>query len=55
MVGNGLGPSGLTMGPLAGRLLAQLVLGQTLELDLAAYDPLQPGTGTANDGSYAIR
>jgi glycine/D-amino acid oxidase-like deaminating enzyme len=55
VIGNGLGPSGLTIGPFAGRLLAQLVLGETLELDLAAYDPLRPGTGTANDGSYAIR
>jgi D-amino-acid dehydrogenase len=26
VIGNGLGPSGLTIGPFAGRLLAQLVL-----------------------------
>lgn len=40
VIGNGLGPSGLTIGPFAGRLLAQLVLGDVPDLDLAAYDPL---------------
>ena len=54
-VGNGLGPSGLTIGPLAGRLLAQLVLGETPELDLAPYDPLRASTATGADGADAIR
>ena len=40
-IGNGLGPSGLTIGPYAGRLLAELALGRTPELDLAAYTPLR--------------
>ncbi|WP_315898726.1 NAD(P)/FAD-dependent oxidoreductase [Siccirubricoccus deserti] len=55
VIGNGLGPSGLTIGPFAGHLLAQLVLGQALELDLAAYDPLRPATGAASGGAEAIR
>ena len=41
-IGNGLGPSGLTMGPYAGALLAQAVLDQTPELGLAPYDPGRP-------------
>jgi D-amino-acid dehydrogenase len=39
LVGNGLGPSGLAIGPLAGRLLAELALGQASAFDLAPYDP----------------
>jgi D-amino-acid dehydrogenase len=38
-VGNGLGASGLTIGPYAGKLLAELVLGGAAEIDLAAYRP----------------
>ena len=48
VIGNGLGPGGLTLGPLAGRLLAQLALGQAPEHDLqpfalprAAVPPMQ--------------
>jgi D-amino-acid dehydrogenase len=37
LIGNGLGPSGLTIGPYAGRLLAQLALGRTPEVDLGPY------------------
>lgn len=37
LIGNGLGAGGLTMGPLAGRLLTQLALGETPDLDLAPY------------------
>jgi len=37
LIGNGLGAGGLTMGPLAGRLLAQAALGQPTDLDLARY------------------
>jgi D-amino-acid dehydrogenase len=39
VIGNGLGPSGLTMGPYAGRLLAQVALGEAPEMDLSPYDP----------------
>jgi len=45
VIGNGLGPSGLTIGPYAGRLLAQVVLSEAPELDLAAYDPLRLTAG----------
>lgn len=37
IVGNGLGASGLTMGPCAGCLLARLALGRPAELELAPY------------------
>ena len=40
-MGNGLGPSGIMLGPFAGRLLADAVLGRRAEIDLAAYDPLR--------------
>jgi len=40
-VGNGLGAAGLTIGPFAGRLLADAVLGRTPALDLAPFDPLR--------------
>jgi D-amino-acid dehydrogenase len=40
-VGNGLGPSGLTIGPYAGRLLAAAVLGEKPALDISAYAPLR--------------
>ncbi|MBV9115797.1 MAG: FAD-dependent oxidoreductase [Acetobacteraceae bacterium] len=43
VVGNGLGPTGLTIGPYAGRLLAQVALGEAPEMDLAAYDPGRTG------------
>ncbi|GGC60599.1 putative oxidoreductase YurR [Siccirubricoccus deserti] len=55
VIGNGLGPSGLTIGPLAGRLLAQLVLGEAPELDLAAYDPLRLPGDAAGDGAEPVR
>lgn len=38
-VGNGLGAAGLTIGPFAGKLLADLVAGRPLEISLAAYAP----------------
>ena len=34
---NGLGAGGLTLGPMAGRLLAEHALGQTTTLNLADY------------------
>jgi D-amino-acid dehydrogenase len=51
-VGNGLGPSGLTIGPYAGRLLAQAVAGEVTEMALAPDDPLRiPDVGAAADHS----
>lgn len=41
LIGNGLGPSGLTMGPYAGALLAKAALGRSTELALADYAPLR--------------
>ena len=41
LVGNGLGPSGLTMGPYAGALLAEAALGQPTELSLSDYAALR--------------
>lgn len=40
-LGNGLGPTGLTAGPYAGRLLSQLVLGEPPTLPLGVYDPMR--------------
>ncbi len=40
-IGNGLGAAGLTIGPFAGRLLADLVTGQPSLLDLAPFDPVR--------------
>lgn len=49
VIGNGLGAAGLTIGPLAGRLLAELALGQTTQMDLTAFDPLRRSeTGRRN-------
>ncbi|PHK95190.1 FAD-dependent oxidoreductase [Pseudoroseomonas rhizosphaerae] len=39
VIGNGLGAGGLTMGPYAGRLLAQHLLRGAAEISLAPYDP----------------
>ncbi|HWX48018.1 MAG TPA: FAD-binding oxidoreductase [Roseomonas sp.] len=41
VIGNGLGASGLTIGPYAGRLLAQHLLRGEAEISLAPYDPLR--------------
>ena len=35
---NGLGASGLTVGPFLGNQLAKLALGEALDIDLALYD-----------------
>jgi D-amino-acid dehydrogenase len=37
LIGNGLGAGGLTMGPLAGKLLTQLAMGEATDIDLAPY------------------
>jgi D-amino-acid dehydrogenase len=39
IVATGFGPSGLTMGPYASAVVADLLLGRTPELDLTPYDP----------------
>ncbi|WP_326807078.1 MULTISPECIES: FAD-dependent oxidoreductase [unclassified Streptomyces] len=41
VIANGLGSSGLTMGPYAGSLAARLALGAEPGMDLRAYDPLR--------------
>jgi D-amino-acid dehydrogenase len=41
VIGNGLGAAGLTIGPFAGRLLADVALGRSPGLDLAPFDPLR--------------
>jgi D-amino-acid dehydrogenase len=41
LVGNGLGAAGLTIGPFAGKLLADLALGREPEMDLRPFDPLR--------------
>jgi D-amino-acid dehydrogenase len=41
VIANGLGPSGLTISPFAGRIAADLALGRDPGIDLAAYDPLR--------------
>lgn len=43
VIGNGLGAAGLTIGPFAGRLLADAALGREPPLDIAPYDPLHRG------------
>jgi D-amino-acid dehydrogenase len=45
LIGNGLGAAGLTIGPLAGRLLADMALGREPPLDLAPFDPLRQARG----------
>jgi D-amino-acid dehydrogenase len=51
-VGTGLGAAGLTIGPFAGRLLADLVTGQPALMDLAPFDPSRRAEATA---SVALR
>ena len=40
-VATGLGGTGLTLGPLTGRLMAEAIMGRSLTLDLAPYAPLR--------------
>lgn len=44
VIGNGLGAAGLTIGPFAGRLLADVALARAPALDLAPFDPLRVPT-----------
>lgn len=55
VIGNGMGPSGLTIGPFAGRLLAQVALAQSPDLLLASYDPFRPRTDISTSDADAIR
>lgn len=41
IIANGLGASGLTMGPYVGTLAAKLALGEELELDITPYTPFR--------------
>jgi D-amino-acid dehydrogenase len=41
VVATGLGASGLTMGPLAGEVAAQVATGTAPGFDLAPFDPLR--------------
>jgi len=53
LIGNGLGAAGLTIGPFAGRLLADRALGRALPLDIAAFDPMR--TGSADERTPPLR
>jgi D-amino-acid dehydrogenase len=44
LIGNGLGAAGLTIGPFAGRLLAEVAMGRAPPLDLSPFDPLRAAT-----------
>jgi D-amino-acid dehydrogenase len=51
-IGNGLGATGLTIGPFAGRLLTDLVTGRPPLMDLTPFDPmtgLGPAAGTSEE------
>jgi D-amino-acid dehydrogenase len=50
-VGTGLGASGLTIGPFAGRLLAELVTGKPVALDLGPFDPMRRSGSRLGDPS----
>jgi D-amino-acid dehydrogenase len=54
-VGNGLGAAGLTIGPFAGRLLADLVMGRAGLMDLAPFDPMRRSGGAAVGPSVVLR
>ena len=53
-IGNGLGAAGLTIGPLAGRLLADLVAGQRGLMDLVPFDPARRRDALA-EGTAVLR
>jgi D-amino-acid dehydrogenase len=55
VIGNGLGPSGLTIGPYSGRLLAQAALGESPEMDLSPYDPGRTRAGVASGHAGVVR
>ncbi|SFA83854.1 D-amino-acid dehydrogenase [Lentibacillus halodurans] len=41
VLANGLGASGLTMGPYIGNLAASIIMGKTSDIDLSPYDPMR--------------
>jgi D-amino-acid dehydrogenase len=53
-VGTGLGAAGLTIGPFAGSLLADLVAGRSPALDLAPFDPSRRA-GATGGAAEALR
>ena len=53
-IGNGLGAAGLTIGPFAGRLLADLVTGQPVPMDLTPFDPMRRTESPAHE-AIALR
>ncbi|HXT78849.1 MAG TPA: FAD-dependent oxidoreductase [Acetobacteraceae bacterium] len=50
VIGNGLGAAGLTIGPFAGRMLADVVFGRRPALDLAPFDPLRRYDAERHEG-----
>ena len=53
--GTGLGAAGLTIGPFAGRLLADLVTGRPQSIDLGAFDPMRHAVwGPGDAGAAAV-
>ena len=54
-VGTGLGAAGLTIGPFAGRLLAELAVGRSPELDLMPFDPSRRARVTTGGAAEALR
>jgi D-amino-acid dehydrogenase len=54
-VGNGLGPSGLTIGPLAGRLWRSWSWARRRNSTSLPYDPLRASSATEAGGADAIR
>ncbi|HEY1410851.1 MAG TPA: FAD-dependent oxidoreductase, partial [Rhodopila sp.] len=53
-VGTGLGAAGLTIGPFAGRLLAELLTDRPVSMPLAPFDPMR-AEGTGSGLSAALR
>jgi D-amino-acid dehydrogenase len=53
-VGTGLGAAGLTIGPFAGRLLAELLTDRPVSMDLGPFDPMR-AEGAGSGPSRALR
>ena len=54
LIGNGLGAAGLTMGPFAGRVLADMALGKAPEIDVSHFAPSW-GEAKPDAGHPALR
>ncbi|MFL5252532.1 MAG: D-amino-acid oxidase, partial [Rhodopila sp.] len=50
-VGNGLGAAGLTIGPFAGKLLADLATGQPEVMNLTPFNPERPAVSAAGESA----